>query len=201
TTVTSGLTITEPITIKRDTYSGGEFDRYKAAIIFANTGTSRTHTISGPLVVDSTDARIQVNSNTLVISSNITEGPDVTPGTGVLTLGGDFAGFVTLTGDNTGTFAGGIELIGAELNVSSENNLGGATAPLTFAGSGTLHLVGGFLSNFGSHPINNSTFSGGFDVDSGQTFTVDQALGSSTTAVGSIGKRGVGTLNLNSTVN
>src|SRR5439155_16863490 len=72
TTVTSGLNITEPITIKRDTYSGGEFDRYKAAIIFANTGTSRTHTISGPLVVDSTDARIQVTINTLVISSNIT---------------------------------------------------------------------------------------------------------------------------------
>ena len=38
-------------------------------------------------------------------------------------------------------------------------------------------------------------------MDNGQTFTVDIPLGDSVNAVGSIGKRGLGTLNLNSTIN
>ena len=202
TTLVGGLNIAEPITITRNTYSGGEFGRYTAAIIVANTGTARTHTISGPFVVDSTDARVQVNTNTLVISSNITEGPTVTPGTGVLTVDGDFAGFVTLTGNNTGIGGGGIKIIGGvELNVSNQNNLGGPSAPITFAGSGTLHPVGGWMTTFGSHVINASTFSGGLDIDSGQTFTVDIPLGDANNAVGTIGKRGTGTLNLNSVIN
>jgi fibronectin-binding autotransporter adhesin len=201
-TVVGGLTIAEPITITRNTYSGGEFGRYTAALIANNNGGFQTHTISGPFVVDSADARVQSNTNNLVISSDITEGGTVTPGTGVLTVDGDFAGFVTLTGNNTGIGTGGIKLIGGvELNVSNENNLGGPSSKLTFAGSATLHPVGGFMTSFGTHVINNTTFSGGLDVDSGQTFTVDQNLGDAVTAVGTIGKRGLGTLNLNSTIN
>ena len=57
------------------------------------------------------------------------------------------------------------------------------------------------MTTFGTHPINNTTFSGGLDIDDGQTFTVDMPLGDTATAVGSIGKRGLGTLNLNSTIN
>src|SRR5439155_17516420 len=52
TTVTSGLTITQPITIKRDPHSGGESGSYPYAINVNNNGTAQTHTISGPLVVD-----------------------------------------------------------------------------------------------------------------------------------------------------
>jgi autotransporter-associated beta strand protein len=198
-----GLNISEPITITRNTYTGGPvsepfmFERYRAAIISANG--SGTHTFSGPFVVDSTDARVQANTSTIVISSNITEGPTVTPGTGVLTVDGDFAGFVTLTGNNTGIGAGGVRLMGGvELNVSNHNNLGGPTAPITFTGNGTLHPINNnsWMPNFGSHTINNATFSGGFDIDSGNTFTVNQNLGDSVNAVGSIGKRGLGTLNL-----
>src|SRR5207237_7003339 len=133
----------------------------------------------------------------LVSPSNITEGPTVAPGTGVLTFDGDFAGFVTLAGNNTGIGTGGIRIMGGvEVNVSNDNNLGGPTAPITFAGSGTLHPIGGWMTTFGSHVINNTTFSGGLDVDNGQTFTVDQALGTPTTG-GSIGKRGLGAMNLN----
>src|SRR5205823_3942878 len=98
-----------------------------------------THTLSGPFVVDSVDARVRAETSTIVISSNITEGPDVTPGTGVLTLDGDFAGFVTLTGDNTGIGVGGIKLIGGELNVSSEINLRGGQ---TFWDAGIVNVNG-----------------------------------------------------------
>ncbi|MGB7159079.1 MAG: autotransporter-associated beta strand repeat-containing protein [Tepidisphaeraceae bacterium] len=193
------LNIAESITITRDTYAGGEFDRYKAAIISANG--SGTTNFSGPFVVDSIDARVQANSSTIVISSNITEGSTVTPGTGVLTVDGDFAGNVTLTGDNSGIGAGGVRLMGGvELNVSNHNNLGGPTAPITFNGNGTLHPVAGFMTSFGSHPINQTTFSGGLSIDNGHSFTVDIPLGDSVAAVGAIGKRGLGTLNLNSTI-
>jgi fibronectin-binding autotransporter adhesin len=205
-----GLTITEPLTITRNTYTGGlpsdsgAFERYPAAIIVNNNGTAQTHTITGPLVIDSTDARIQVNTNTLVISSNITEGGTVTPGTGQLTLDGDFAGFVRLTADNSaGPLASkGVKLIGGvQLDVANHNEIGGATAPITFAGSATFHPMAGFMTTFGTHPINQTTFSGGLDVDEFQTFTVDIPLGDTVTAVGSIGKRGKGTLNLNASIN
>jgi autotransporter-associated beta strand protein len=207
TTVAGDLTIAEPITITRNTYEAADnSETGNAALIFNNNGTARTHTLTGQLTIDTTDARIRVSTNTLNILGNIVEGPSITPGTGVLTLGGDFAGFVNLTGDNTGIGGGGIRLIGGvQLNVTNENNLGGPTAPLKFEGSATLHPVGGFITSFGSHPINNTTFSGGIDVDENQSFTVDQplgnAIGDAANPVGNIGKRGKGTLNLNSPIN
>ena len=200
TAVAGPVNIAEPITITRNTYTGGEFGRYTAAIMSANG--SGTTTFSGPFVIDSNDARVQANTSTIVISTNLTTSA-AHAADGKLTVDGDFAGFVTLTGDNSAIgAAGGIQLVGGvELNVSSDANLGGPSSPLTFAGNATLHPVGGFMTSFGTHVINNATFSGGIDVDSGQTFTVDVPLGDANNAVGEIGKRGLGTLDLNSTIN
>ena len=189
------ITVSNPVTISRSVYTGAGFDNYKAAIISANAGSAGSvMTFNGPFTVDSTDARVQANTSTVLITSDIQQGPNVTAG--VLTVDGDFAGFVTLTGNNTALLGGVRMMGGVELNVSNENNLGGPTAPITFTG-GTFHPVGGFLSNFGAHVINTGSFTGGFDVDAGQSFTVDKDL----TAGGSLGKRGAGTLNLPMTYN
>jgi hypothetical protein len=53
--------------------------------------------------VDSADARIAVATNTLVISSNITQ-VGATPR--MLSFVGDYSGFVQLTGNNSGCSAG-----------------------------------------------------------------------------------------------
>ena len=63
-------------------------------------------------------------------------------------MDGDFAGFVTLNGDNS-ALTGGIQLIGGvELNVSSLANLGGATATLKLQRQRAFHPVGGFIVRF-----------------------------------------------------
>lgn len=206
-TAPQNLTISEPITITRNTYTGGDatdggaFSHYGAAVVATN-GTGTT-TFNGAFVVDSTDARIAANTGTLVISSDIQKGPNVT--TPMLSVTGDFAGFVHLTGNNT-ALTGGVSIIDAvQLDVDNDNQIGGPTAPLNFVGGGTFHPVNGYLTNFGSHVINNSTFNGGIFVDAGKTFTIDQALGRAlgddNNRVGSLGKRGTGTLNINSAVN
>jgi fibronectin-binding autotransporter adhesin len=191
----SNMSVTTPIEITRNTYTGTNFSDYPDAIISSNTGNSaNVVNINGPFVVDSTNAQIAANTSTIVINSNITQGPDVT--NGMLTVDGDFAGYVTLNGDNS-ALTGGIQLIGGvELNVSSLANLGGPTATLIFNGSGTFHPVGGFISNFGSLNVNYSTFAGGIDVDPGTTFTISQNLGGVGNTTGSVGERGTGTLDL-----
>lgn len=198
----SDINLTSPITITRNTYSGEGFSNYTYALAAMNDGSFNTHTISGPLIIDSTDARIEAHTNRIIISSNIVDGPNVAGvGGGILTVGGDYAGFIRLTGNNTG-LTGGIRLIGGvELEVDNHNSLGGPNSKLFFEGWATLRPIGGFMTNFGSHVINNTTFSGGINVDEGHEFTIDQPLGQAEAAVGSIGKRGLGTLNINETVN
>ena len=198
----NNLTITNPIVITRNTYTGTDYSDYPDAITSSNSGAANngsvTLTFNSPTFeIDSTNAQIAADTSTVVINSNLTNGPDVTAG--MLTVDGDFAGYVTLNGNNTG-LTGGIQIIGGvELNVSSLNNLGGPTATLIFNGSGTFHPVGGFISDFGSLNVNYSTFAGGIDVDQGDTFTINQNLGGSGNTSGSIGKRGLGTLDLGGT--
>jgi autotransporter-associated beta strand protein len=197
-TSTSGVSISQPITIKRSVYSGGDFGNYPAALITANG--SGTSTISGSLVIDSTEGRIQANTSTLVISTSVTQGPDVTAGTSTLTLDGDFAGFITLAADNTAFGAAGntIAIIGGvEVNASSEANLGGATSNLNLA-SGFIHPTGAlatspFMTNFGTHVLAGGTVGTGLDLDSGVTFTVNGLSGAG------VGQRGLGTLNFQGT--
>jgi autotransporter-associated beta strand protein len=193
------LNITNPVVITRNTYTGTDYNDYPDAITSNNTGNpGEVITFSGPFTVDSNDARVAANTSTVIISSNIQQGPDVTAG--VLTLDGDFAGFVTLSGNNT-ALLGGIKIIGGvEVNVSNQNNLGGASSPITMSG-GTLHPVGGFMTDFGTHVLNVATFNGGIDVDANQTFNIDTPLGDGTNQGGSLGKRGLGTLNITAPVN
>ena len=191
------LVINNPIVITRNTYTGTDYNDYPDAITSNNAGMPASVMTLNNLTVDSTDARISANTSSISIPNNILQGPDVT--NGMLTVDGDFAGFVTLGGDNS-ALGGGIQLIGGvELNVSSQANLGGASSTLTFNGSASLHPVGGFMTDFGTHNVNYSTFNGGLDVDAGQSFTINQNLGGAGNTSGSIGKRGTGTLNLGGT--
>ena len=190
TTFAGDITVSNPVNITRSVYDGAGFDNYRAAIISSNTGNpGSVMTFNGPFTIDSTDARVQANSSKIVISSNIQQGGTVPQST--LTVDGDFAGTISLTGNNT-ALLGGIRLIGGvELDVTNQNNLGGPSSPLIFSGNATLHPIGGFMTDFGTHAVNFGSFSGGIDVDPGQQFTINQNL-----TGGSLNKRGLGTLNI-----
>ena len=100
-------------------------------------------TFLGPIVIDSTDARIAANTSTIVISSGLTTGPDVAAGTAVADFDGDFAGDVILSGDNTAFGAAGnaIEIInGVELTAANDAALGGAGSRLILNG-GEMHIT------------------------------------------------------------
>ncbi|MBC8107612.1 MAG: hypothetical protein H7Z14_13560 [Anaerolineae bacterium] len=193
TTFNGDVTVSNPINISRSVYDGAGFDNYRAAIISENTGNANSvMTFDGPFTINSTDARVQANTSRILISSNI----QGAAADSTLTVDGDFAGFVSLTGNNT-ALQGGIRLIGGvQLDVTSQNNLGGPSSPLTFAGSATLHPIGGFMTSFGSHVINTGSFNGGINVDGGHSFTINENL-----TGGSLGKRGDGTLNIGGTNN
>ncbi len=193
------ITIPQAITITRNTYSGdlpndsGGYGHYGYAIIAQNG--SGTVVFTGAFVVDSTDARICSNTSLLRIPGNITQGPDVT--NGVLSVTGDFAGYVELDGDNT-ALKGGINILSAvELIAASQNSLGGASSSLSFTGGGTLQVTNALMQDFGTHVVNFSSFNGGIDVlNPTDVFTINQNLTGT-----SLGKRGLGTLNIGGTNN
>lgn len=202
------LTINEAITITRSQYAGvdepsnTDFGNYNAAIIAANDGPSNTHTFNGPVTIDSTDARIQVNSNRVVFAQPFVAGPTVAPGTAVASFDGDFAGFVQLSADNTSFAAAGGALRilgGVEVEASSEANLGGPTSKLFLSGgtirpTGTLGAPGSaFLTNFGAHDLSGAPVNTGLNLDASQTFTVNNLSGQA------IGTRGTGTINFTGT--
>ena len=69
------ITISNPINITRDTYTGDGFDNYPAAIISSNTGNvNSVMTIDGPFTIDSNDARVQADTSKIVIASDIQQG-------------------------------------------------------------------------------------------------------------------------------
>jgi fibronectin-binding autotransporter adhesin len=76
------------------------------------------------------------------------------------------------------------------LGISTEDQIGGATTPYTFNG-GVLQVRDNNIHNLDTHPFNNTSFNGGFDIlDGGNTFTVTQTL----SGTGSVRKLGLGTL-------
>lgn len=188
----SAFTINEPITITRSVYTGDQYQNYAAAI----QNNAQENTIAGPLLLDTSVARINAfgaNVNTkLTISSNITEGASPA----ILSTGG--YGTVELTGDNTGV-TGGFQIRDGTLSVFNENNLGGPNSTIIMGnngvGGGYLRINGGFMTDFGSHNVNFDSFSGGIDTpDPDQVFNIPQNL-----TGGQINKRGLGTLNLSGT--
>lgn len=196
TTVTGDITLNNPITINRDTYTGGDYGNYPAALSFENTGPGHTNTLAGPLVINSADARIAVNTNTLILpGGNISLGPN--GAAGVLSFTGDYAGFVVLQGSNPALATNGIKLVNAvEVQFSSQDAIGGPSSPIQFTGDATLGIFDPTMTSFGSHPINNASFSGGLDIPSSQSFTIDQTI----TGGSGVGKRGTGSLTFASPV-
>ena len=196
-------TIANAITITRNTYTGTNFGDYTDALISANTGNAgAVMTLSGPLTIDSTDARVSANTSTINITQPLVVGADVAPGTAQFTADGDFAGFINLQADNTafGAAGGTINIMGGvELGATSEANIGGVGSKLTLTG-GTFHPVGGFITDFSTHVINNGTgptalgtLNGGVDIDAGKVFNASGLYGVA------LGSRGTGTLNFNGT--
>ena len=97
------------------------------------------------------------------------------------------AGTLILNGANT--YTQGTELSAGVLSVSSDANLGAASANLDFEG-GTLQVTGTALTGT-ARTIVFGAAGGGFDIaDAGNTFTLNQAL----TGTGSLTKSGDGTL-------
>lgn len=197
----AGINVAEDITISRSIYTGDPaFDKYQFAIeVNGVNGANTTSTFSGNITVDSVDARLNSNSS-LIINKPILYSAAHTAD-GILNLGGNFAGYVYLTADNsTGPMANlGVKISGGvELVVTNHNQIGGASAPINFNG-GYIQFPAG-TATFGTHVINATTFNGGIDVPAGETFTVDREIGEVGSTSGTFGKRGTGTLNFNSPV-
>ncbi|MFT3786809.1 MAG: hypothetical protein QM770_11685 [Tepidisphaeraceae bacterium] len=201
-TVTSPIVCAEPITITRSIYTGADYQNYAAAI--QNTAVSTT--LTGPLTLNTTDARIRVDNNAaagagdakLSIPQNLTIA-------GRISVSGGGNGVLELTGDNTAV-TGGFNIRNGTLAVANEAALGGASSTLVFGdegagtaanGGGYLRVVGGFITDFGTHNVNVANFSGGLDLpDAAQVFNISQSL-----TGGQLVKRGLGTLNLSGTNN
>ena len=198
-TTSGNMTVANAFTINRSDYTTANTNnRYQDAIVANNDNSPATITLSGPITVNSTDARITANTNRIVITQPLVAG--ATGATSVLDLSGDFAGFIDLQGDNTayGTAGGAIQLRnGVEVSASSEANLGGATSKLILSG-GTIRPLGAlgttgsaFMTNFGAHNLGTTPINTGLDLDNTQTFNVNSITGTA------IGTRGNGTINFN----
>ncbi|MFT3786425.1 MAG: hypothetical protein QM770_09695 [Tepidisphaeraceae bacterium] len=203
-TVTGPLTIAEPITITRSDYDSDQDHRnYGAAI--QNVAVSTT--ITGPLTLNTADARFRVDHNNLAGTgdSKLSIAQNLTTAGKISVVGGG-NGVLELTGDNTAV-AGGFNIRDGTLAVANQNAIGGPNSKITFGneaaapgGGGYLRVVGGFMTDFGTHDVNYATFSGGLDLpDASQVFNITQNLGSDAAPAGQIVKRGLGTLNLSGT--
>jgi fibronectin-binding autotransporter adhesin len=121
-------------------------------------------------------------------------------GSGALTLtGGSSISYMALDGNSS--YSGGTYLNGAMAIIASENNIGGASAPITFfANNSGLSIVGTSLTSL-SNPLSFVANAGGavaFDIQSpdnaatgNYSFTLGQALNFGTTG---FQKYGLGTL-------
>ena len=162
------------------TVAGGGSIAFNGGTLLANANP----VYSAPATLSAAGGTLDSNGFSGAFSGNIS-------GSGALTKKG--AGAIDLTGTNS--FTGGVILQGGSLGVGSDAQLGGAATPITFSG-GLLRINGTAMTTLGAHPINFSTFNGGFDIAaSGNTFTVAQAIGGS----GSVTKAGAGTLILGGT--
>lgn len=188
------MNIAEPITITRNTYEGGDFGLYGAAIYNA----AGNNTLSGPITLNTTDARIRIenNSNLKITTDLVTSGK--------ISISGGGPGSIELTGNNTGV-AGGFNIRGGSLTASNHNNIGGPNSTLTFGneaaapgGGGYLKIMNDFMTDFSGHTVNFSNFSGGIDVQ-GTVFNITESLGTEAAPAGQLNKRGPGVLNLSGT--
>lgn len=105
------------------------------------------------------------------------------------------SGTQILSGANT--YGGGTTLTAGKLSISSDNNIGGPAAAITFNG-GVLQITGLGVTNIDSHTVNWSSFNGGFDIaTASNSFSVGQSIG----GAGGLYKTGPGTLTLTASNN
>jgi fibronectin-binding autotransporter adhesin len=217
-------------------WTAGTIPASNSATDLIFTGTNNTGTALVPLN-QNIASPIQLNSLAFALSSgsfflggnalsftgpksSITQGSDsaqsiannISPTTNtikILTLDGDGAGVVTLSGvisDSNGhrdysvvktgnsvfsltgvnTYSGGTTINGGTLIVNSSASLGDIAGSLT-VNAGTLEVTTGFTSARAT-TLNNATST--FEVDPAQTFTITGAIG----GTGALNKTGTGTM-------
>jgi autotransporter-associated beta strand protein len=184
TTVVGPLDIAEPITITRSLYSeaGGDYGRYDGAI----RNDSGDNTLSGPLTLNTSEARFQINGGSLTIPTNLTDG---TTSVKISKSGG---AVLFLTG-TANTYTGGTAMRGGTVAITSDANIGGPTSQLFFDG-GYLRVPDSW-TDFGAHVVDFGAWAGGVDTPGvSQVFVINQNLTGT-----NFNKRGVGTVNLNGT--
>jgi len=166
------------------------FSGYSAVI--ASGGASLTisngiSVASNTLVTVAAPVNMGGNPNRWAVASNaVLNVSGVIGGANPIIKSGD--GTLILSGSNI--FTGGITIADGVVSVSSNANLGAASAPLTFAG-GILQVTGTALSNLNSRTVNWTTFAGGLDiVEASNTFKITSAI----SGAGAMIKNGAGTL-------
>ena len=135
------------------------------------------------------------NSGGLTVSSNIGQ---VAAGT-TLTIAGAGSGVVALSGTNS--FSGGLNIIGAEVDVTSDTSLGAAGGSVTING-GRLGISGTFTLDatrsifLGANPTGGNT-TGTLSISgSSSVITIDNALQNLAGSTGDLVKQGKGMLQL-----
>ncbi|MBI5818327.1 MAG: autotransporter-associated beta strand repeat-containing protein [Verrucomicrobia bacterium] len=152
----------------------------------ANSMMSPAFTI-GSLAGDA-GTTLALSNHVSIVQTNDATFAGTIIGTGAVIKNGNST--LQLTGTNT--YTGGTFLQMGRLAIAEDSNIGGSTAALTFAG-GILQVTGTTLTNLDTHPVNWSSFNGGFDIsNAANVFTVTNAIGGA-----NIAKFGPGTLVLN----
>jgi fibronectin-binding autotransporter adhesin len=154
-------------------------------------GTQSLSFGSGTVTISVTNRTITTTAGALTIGS-------IDADTTARTLTKAGAGTLVVTGAAGTNFQGGVILTNGTLSISSDSNLNGTNAPLTFGG-GTLQITGTNLTslNTGRTTTFTAARTAGFDIaNAANTFTVSQNL---TNTTGGLLKAGAGTLSLTGT--
>jgi fibronectin-binding autotransporter adhesin len=154
-------------------------------------GTQSLSFGSGTVTMSGANRTITTTAGTLTIGS-------IDADTTARTLTKDGAGTLVVTGTAGANFQGGAILTAGTLSISSDSNLNGTSAPLTFSG-GTLQVTGTNLTslNTGRTTTFTAARTAGFDIaNASNNFTVSQNL---TQTSGGLLKDGAGTLTLTGT--
>ncbi len=152
-----------------------------------NSYTGDTVVAGGVLQGDTSSLQGDIFNDTQVVFDQESAGTYSGAMSGIGSLTKEGSGTVVLAAANS--YAGGTNLNGGALSVSSEGNLGAAAGPLNFNG-GILQVSGTTFARLG-RPTTWGAAGGGFDiVNAGNTFEVSQEINGE----GSVVKQGEGTL-------
>lgn len=154
-----------------------------------NTYSGGTTISGGTLIGDSASLQGAITNNAALVFDQTSNGTFSGVITGSGTLAKQGGGVLMLTGTNL--YTGTTFLNGGVLSVTSDANLGAASAALAFDG-GALRIVGTGFDQSG-RAITLGAGGGTFDIaDAAASFTLAQSI----TSTGSLTKQGAGTLTL-----